>query len=222
MPSSIITINGKKYLYYIGWTTRVTVPYQNAIGLAVSHDDGKTFERFSQGPIITVNHIEPYFSGTAYVMEDAGIYKMWYLSCVRWDVIDGKPEPVYNIKYAESNDGINWDQRGRVAIELESDEGGLVSASVLKEEGHYKMWYGRRKLSDYRLNAANTYRIGYAESADGITWLRKDSFAGIELSTQGWDSEMISYPNVIQVNGINLMFYNGNGFGRSGFGYAKG
>ncbi|HMI06358.1 MAG TPA: hypothetical protein VK528_02335 [Flavobacterium sp.] len=220
MPSSIVTVGDKKYLYYIGWTTRQTVPYQNAIGLAISEDGGKTFKRFSEGPIISVNHIEPYFSGTSYVMFDGNVFKMWYLSCIRWEIFDGKPEPIYNIKYAGSEDGINWKQTGKVAISLNEDEGGLVSASVIKENNVYKMWFGKRKKSDYRDNIQNTYRIGYAESADGINWERKDDLAGIDIAASGWDSEMISYPNVFR-NGSGLtMLYNGNGFGKTGFGYA--
>ena len=221
MPSSIINVGSKKYLYYIGWTTRKTVPYQNAIGLAISNDNGNSFSKFSEGPIITVNNIEPYFSGTAYVLYDEGIYKMWYLSCIRWDYIDGKQEPIYNMKYSESPDGINWCKTGKVAIELKQDEGGIVSASVLLQNGLYKMWFGKRKKSDYRTNIKNSYRIGYAESSDGISWLRKDECSGIDVSENGWDSEMISYPNVIHNNNEILMFYNGNGFGQSGFGYAR-
>ncbi|MRX67915.1 hypothetical protein SAMN06265349_105291 [Flavobacterium resistens] len=220
MPSSIVTVGDKKYLYYVGWTTRQSVPYQNAIGLAISDDGGLSFNRISDGPVITVNHIEPYFSGTSYVIFDEGIFKMWYLSCIKWEVYDGKSEPIYNIKYAESLDGINWNQTGKVAIELNDDEGGLVSASVIKENGLYKMWFGKRKQSDYRININNTYRIGYAESTDGINWKRKDNLAGIDISKNGWDSEMISYPNVIQASNNLVMFYNGNGFGKSGFGYA--
>ena len=220
MPSSIITIGDKKYLYYIGWTIRQTVPYQNAIGLAISEDGGKTFSKISEGPIISVNHIEPYFSGTSYVMLDNCLFKMWYLSCIKWEIFEGKPEPIYNIKYAESLDGINWSQTGKVAIQLNDDEGGLVSASVIKQDGTYKMWFGKRKKSDYRSNIKNTYRIGYAESPDGINWIRKDDLSGIDVSENGWDSEMISYPNVVHSNNELFMFYNGNGFGKSGFGYA--
>lgn len=220
MPSSIINVGSKKYLYYIGWTTRETVPYQNAIGLAISEDGGESFFKFSEGPIITVNHIEPYFSGTSYVLVENNLYKMWYLSCERWQIFEGQPEPVYNIKYAESHDGINWNQTGKVAIELMDDEGGLVSASVSKERNLYKMWFGKRKKSDYRTNIKNSYRIGYAESNNGINWIRKDNLAGIDISEGGWDSEMISYPNIIKNENAFLMFYNGNGFGKSGFGYA--
>jgi predicted GH43/DUF377 family glycosyl hydrolase len=220
MPSSIINVGDKKYLYYIGWTTRQTVPYQNAIGLAISEDGGKTFNKISEGPIIAVNHIEPYFSGTSYVMFENGLFKMWYLSCIKWVIFEGKPEPIYNIKYAESIDGINWNQTGKVAIQLNEDEGGLVSSSVIRQDGIYKMWFGKRKKSDYRTNTVNTYRIGYAESIDGINWERKDDFAGIDISNEGWDSEMISYPYVFKNNNELIMLYNGNGFGKTGFGYA--
>jgi len=220
MPSSIVTVGDRKFLYYIGWTTRGTVPYQNAIGLAVSEDGGISFKKISEGPIITVNHKEPYFSGTSFVMLESGKFKMWYLSCAKWIVVENKPEPIYNIKYAESDDGINWKQTGKVAIPLEDDEGGIVSASVIKEQGCYRMWYGKRKKTDYRENSENSYRIGYAESKDGVLWKRKDSEAGITISRDGWDSEMISYPYIVKVSNRLLMFYNGNGFGKSGFGYA--
>ncbi|RMA57969.1 hypothetical protein [Ulvibacter antarcticus] len=220
MPSSIINVGSKKYLYYIGWTTRQSVPYQNAVGLAVSEDDGATFHRISEGPIISINHIEPYFSGTSYVMFEAGLFKIWYLSCIKWELFEGKPEPIYNIKYAESLDGIKWNQTGKIAIPLLEDEGGLVSASVIKEGQVYKMWFGRRKKSDFRTNTENTYRIGYAESKNGVHWERKDKEAGIDVTKDNWDSEMISYPYVFK-NGTTLyMFYNGNGFGKTGFGYA--
>ena len=86
MPSSIVNVGKKKYLYYIGWTTRKTVPYHNSIGLAISEDGGRTFYKFSKGPIITVNHIEPFFSGTSYVIQDGGFFKMWYLSCIKWEI----------------------------------------------------------------------------------------------------------------------------------------
>jgi len=113
MPSSIVNVGNKKYLYYIGWTTRQTVPYQNAIGLAISYDGGVTFKKSFEGPIITINHIEPYFSGTSFVILDNNLFKMWYLSCIKWENIKGKLEPIYNIKYSESIDGINWKQTGK-------------------------------------------------------------------------------------------------------------
>ena len=65
------------------------------------------------------------------------------------------------------------------------------------------------------------YQLGYAESNDGENWSRQDSKLGLHLSTTGWDSEMMAYPCVIKVGDRTFMFYNGNDYGRYGFGYAE-
>lgn len=221
MPSWIVNYDGRKYLYYIGWNVRNTIPYHNSIGLALSSDDGETFNKYSEGPIIERNVLEPYFAGTSCVLIDNGIWKNWYLSCTGWEKHNDKMEPLYHIKYAQSFDGINWERNGDVAIDYKnSSEGGIVKASVLVEDGIYKMWYSYRNRSDYRNNINNSYRIGYAESLDGKNWIRKDEAAGIDVSKTGWDSQMIAYPHVLSIDGRKYMFYNGNGFGASGIGYA--
>ena len=94
-------------------------------------------------------------------------------------------EPKYHIKYAESTDGIHWKRHGTVAIELMESEYGIASASVLKENSLYKMWYSYRKGANYRTAIHDSYRIGYAESLDGIKWLRKDGHVGLDLSVSG-------------------------------------
>jgi len=221
MPSCAIQCGDEIRLYYIGWTVRGSVPYHNAVGLAISKDGGKTFERAFEGPIITVNAKEPYFSGTSFIIREADKWRMYYLSCIGWKSVEGKFEPYYHIKIAHSLDGLTWSQSNQVAIELEGDEGGLVSASVVHFKDQYHMWYGVRKDADYRSNTQNTYRIGYATSADGLQWNRQDDMAGITLSPSGWDSEMISYPYVIKSDQHLTMLYNGNGFGKTGFGYAE-
>jgi hypothetical protein len=221
MPSSIINKEGKKYLYYIGWSQRKSVPYQNSIGVAVSDDDGKTFNKFSEGPIIGVNNIDPFFTGTFFVMKDGDIFKGYYLSCVEWKIVDDKPEPTYVLKYATSTDAINWTRNNIIAIPFKDEkEGGLVSASVLKLGKKYSMWFGYRNYFDFRSNTLNSYRIGFAESTDAVNWTRDDSKSGIDISQSGWDSEMISYPYVIAFEKKLYLFYNGNQFGKTGFGYA--
>lgn len=222
MPTCLVNHDGIKYLYTIGWMLRSTIPYHNSIGLAISEDGGQTFFKPFEGPILTTTKDEPYFCGTAFVCVENGIWRMWYLSCTRWEVINGKPEPFYHIKYAESKDGIEWKREGIVAIDyLDEAEAGLVSASVIKEDNVYKMWFGYRKGLNYRTDRNQSYKIGYAESADGISWNRKDDQAGIGISEEGWDNLMISYPYVVEDDNQNYMFYNGNGFGTTGFGYAS-
>ncbi len=222
MPSWIVDHGGMKYLYYIGWNAGVSVGYRNSIGIAISDDGGRTFTRMFKGPVVDRTRTEPQFASAPCVLIENGVWRMWYLSGIRWEIIDGRPEPIYHIKYAESRDGINWDRTGIVCIDLKSpEEGGMTRPCVIHDEGIYRMWYSYRGIRDYRTNKSFTYRIGYAESADGIHWERKDEEAGIDVSEEGWDSEMVCFAYVYDHKGERYMIYNGNGFGASGIGYAK-
>lgn len=221
MPSSIVKMGSKYYLYYVGWNERTTIPYHNSIGLAISND-GVNFSRMFEGPILERSSIEPYFCSAPCVIYDGGLWKMWYLSCTEWVKVKEKLEPRYHIKYAESTDGILWERTGRVAIDYKNDEeGGIVRPSIVKNKnGAYKMWFSYRKILDYRVDPSASYKIGYAESSDGINWKRQDENAGITISNSGWDSIMIEYPDIITYQDKTYMFYNGNGFGLTGIGYA--
>ncbi len=220
MPSWVVSKGKTKYLFYVGWGARSGLPYHNSVGLAISRD-GKTFEKQSDGPLFDVTALEPHLTGTSCVLVEDGTWKNWYLSCTKWEEIDGRLEPFYHIKYAESRDGLNWERRGKVAIDFESDsEGGIARASVLVNDNGYAMWYCSRGACNYRVAGAGAYRIGYAESSDGLRWTRMDDRAGIGVSSKGWDSDMVAYPHVVKYEDKAFMFYNGNGFGASGFGYA--
>ena len=94
--------------------------------------------------------------------------------------------------------------------------------SVYKENGIYKMIYSYRNAVNYRTDRNQSYRIGYAESLDGKSWVRKDDLTGIAKSENpdDFDYEMINYCHTYQHNGKKYLLYNGNGFGAAGFGYA--
>lgn len=218
--SWIVTHKDKKYLYYIGWNPQVTVSYRLSIGLAISTDGGLTCTKYSEGPILDRSIEEPYFNTAPCVLIDSGLWKMWYVSCTGWTIERGKTEPLYLIRYAESQDGISWRKHNVNCIDYKFSKEGIGRPCVIKEDGVYKMWYCYRGSVDYRTNKEQSYRIGYAESTDGINWIRKDEEAGIDRSDAGWDSEMMAYPYVYEHKGMKYMLYNGNGFGESGFGYA--
>jgi len=221
MPSSVINYNNLKYLYYIGLNIHNTIPYHNSVGLAVSEDGGQTYHRMFDGPVLDRTAEEPYFCASCCVRIEGNLWRMWYLSCTGWRKINGLMEPYYHLKYAESDDGIHWRREGRIAIDYaNSNEGGIARPCIHKDNNIYRMWYSYRSHTDYRSMSINSYRIGYAESNDGLVWSRLDDQAGIELSENGWDSFMLAYPEVVSVGEHRYMFYNGNGFGETGFGYA--
>jgi predicted GH43/DUF377 family glycosyl hydrolase len=219
MPSSIVRFKDKIWLYYTGWNKKVSTPYHNAIGVAVSHDNGDTFTRLHDGPILDRTLHEPYMAITPYVIAEQNSFKMWYASGIRWVKVAGKYEPVYVIKYATSADGLTWQRAPQICIMPRHEQEALCSPTVIFKNNCYKMWFSYRDSTHYR-DGNSGYRIGYATSQDGISWERMDRQAGIELSESGWDSTMICYPCVFQHRKQLYMLYNGNSFGGSGFGYA--
>jgi hypothetical protein len=208
-PSWVVDHGGRKYLYYIGWNKGATVRMHLFAGLAFSDDGGETFQRSSRVPILERTDAEPYLNTAPCVLVEGGRWRMWYVSGVEWVHRD---LPRYNIKYAESGDGIAWERKGTVCLDLASPgENALARPCVRREGGVYRMWFSHR---------GESYRIGYAESRDGIIWERRDREAGIDVSPSGWDSEMIEYAYVFDHKGAKYMLYNGNNYGYDGIGLA--
>lgn len=220
MPCSIIEHDHKLYLYYVGWNPSVSIPYRNSIGLAISTDGGIKFNRLFDGPIIDRNMLEPYFTASPCVLKENDQWHIWYASTTGFIEVNGKPEPLYVIKYGFSNDGINWIRRNITCINPKSKYEANARPTVIKEVNKYKMWFCYRGSFNYR-DGVDSYRIGYAESFDAIHWERKDELAGIEKSEKGWDSKMLAYPNVVENGSKKFLFYNGNGFGLTGIGWAE-
>ena len=221
MPSWFVVHEDKLYLYYTAWNKSVEASYRLSIGVAVSTDQGVTFKKMFKGPILDRNINDPIWVGQPCVIKESNIWKMWYLSCEKIEIIDNHPEPFYNVKYAESTDGVNWVRENKIAIDFDF---GTIDAigrpCVYKENGVYKMLHSNRRALGYRDDKTASYAIGYSESNDGISWERKDDVVGIAKSKKGWDSVMNEYCTTYVHKGIRYLIYNGNGFGASGFGYA--
>lgn len=220
MPSWIVEHNGALWMYYVGWNVPATVSYHLSIGLAISEDRGATWKRYSQGPIMGRSPQEPFFVTTPCVLKEGNAWRMWYSSCSEWRQIGGRWEPRYSVKYAESSDGIEWRPTGDLCIDA-GKNGAVARPFVYRENGGYRMLYSHRLLTGYRDTRQAAYRLGYAESADGIAWERKDEDVGIAAADEGWDSEMVTYCWMQPHGDRTYLLYNGNGFGRSGLGIAQ-
>ena len=206
----VVPVGEKRYLYYMGWHLTATVPWQNALGLAISDGPDEPFHRISRFPIVELNEIDPYTISYPWVHHDGGRFRMWYGSNTQWGA--QKSDMRHLIKYAESDDGIRWERKNVVAVDFNApDEYAMCKPCVIKDEDRYRMWLCARGPS---------YRICYAESADGVVWERHDDQVGIDVSPEGWDSEMIEYPCVFDHKGERYMLYNGRDYGLTGFGLA--
>jgi predicted GH43/DUF377 family glycosyl hydrolase len=219
MPASVIKKNGFVYLYYSGWSRGTTLPYNNYTGLAISKDGGTTFKKYGDGPVIDRSPWEVYSATSPCVYREQENWHMWYCSGTEWKKINNKDEHTYDIKYAHSQNGMNWTQTNRTVIGQKDEYEAITRPTVIKMDGKYHMWFCYRGSKSFR-GGSDSYRIGYASSSNLIDWERDDSKAGIDVSENGWDSQMIAYPCVTKVKDQIIMVYNGNGFGEQGFGYA--
>jgi hypothetical protein len=210
--SCVTEAGGELRLYYSGWTRGTSVPFYFYVGCARSTDGGTTFERVSQAPVLERSNVDPYLTASPWILVEDGLWRMWYVSGTGWELADGRPRHRYHVKYAESVDGLFWRREGHVCIDfLNEREYAIARPCVVRDDDKYRMWYSSR---------GDAYRLGYAESADGLTWERRDQEPGLEPSAEGWDSEMVCYPAVYDEGGSRHLLYNGNGYGATGIGHA--
>jgi len=207
---NIYEIDENKYIGFMGWQIKNNEHWRGDIGRLILDTD----EKLSLDPedvFIGCDEEDKVSLSYPWIIFDEGIYKMWYGSTISWSSENG--EMIHVIKYATSKDGNNWIKHG-LAIPYEV---GIAQAfsrpTVIKKDDGYHMWFS------FRSGDGTKYRIGYAHSKDGIKWDRKQD-SGIDVSKEGWDSEMICYPFVFKHKGETYMLYNGNSYGKTGFGLA--
>lgn len=219
MPGAVLNVGSQVWLYYVGWMRCEGAPYSHAIGLATSEDGGKTFKRYAEGPILSRSPSEPFLQNSPTVVIVQGKFHMWYSSGLRWLIHDGRPESVYVLMHATSDDGINWVREGVPCMPSLTGDECQTNPSMLEIDGTYHLWFCHRHGTGFR-NKEGGYRMGYATSKDLVTWDRQDGRSSLQPSEVGWDSEMVCYPYVFPHNNELWMLYSGNHFGRDGFGLA--
>jgi hypothetical protein len=213
MTSCLVRHDDAEYLYYQGWQASVTAPFTVFVGCAIRRAGEGSFKRVSPAPVLDRDPSDPFMCSSPWVMIDDGTWRMWYVSNRGW-IIDGGSAPRYavHIRYAESTDGLSWARAGRVCIDFRDEaEYAIARPCVVRDGDLYRMWYSHRGAS---------YRIGYAESRDGLAWTRQDERCGIGVAEDGWDSEMVEYACVVDRGDERVMLYNGNGYGATGIGAA--
>lgn len=220
-PTSVIRHNDKILLYYAGWSRCKTVPFNTSIGLAISENNGETFSRYAEGPVLSASPHEPFVISGPKIRKFNDKFFMYYLAGSRWMENNGSPEIIYKNRMATSEDGIHWKRENRNIIADIYDENECQAGpDVFKYKDKYHMYFVYRQGLNFRSAKNRGYKIGYATSDDIFNWKREDAKVGIEYSQGGWDSTMQHYPHVFEVDGKLYMVYNGNDFGRYGFGLA--
>ncbi|RAH96571.1 hypothetical protein DLJ53_32195 [Acuticoccus sediminis] len=227
-PGTAVRDGERVLLYYMGLGRRADVPYRPGIGLAESRDGGASFTRVGDGPLIEPSPHVPLGAALPTVFRSDAVpgcaWGMWFSRFTEWALVEGKPEPVYDLLYAASPDGLAWTVVPDAGVPLESgDEGGLVRAAVRRTGGGWLMLFAARGREGFREDAAARYRLVAATSADGLRFTRRPGALALSPppAAGDWDGEMQAYPQIVEDGGRTLVLYNGNGFGRLGFGVAE-
>ncbi|QLK62459.1 hypothetical protein GE278_17510 [Enterobacteriaceae bacterium Kacie_13] len=224
-PFNVVCHNDEILAFTTGWNRRVSVSVDTAIGLAVSKDEGKTFRRYGDGPVMAASQYEPCLVADAFVKVFNDKFHMWYIFGTGWTQYEpgAAPDRTYKIGYAASADGIHWHRQE--AKQIVPDQLGAQESQALPTvayfNGRYHMFFCYRESYDFRKATGRGYRLGYAWSDDMLTWTRDDSQVPPVGCEGEWDSEMQCYPHVFTCDGRIYLLYNGNEFGRNGFGIAE-
>ena len=221
LPVAIKQIDDKLYMFYGGFSKCISHPHFCMMGLAISNKSGDNFEKYSNGPILPISKVDPLLIGSADIHFHNNLYHMIYTSGTKWIKNESNLELCYNLKYAYSINGIDWNPTGKFCVTNIDSKYAIAKPAIFKIKNEFYMIFSRRSTLNYRDNINDTYRLLTAKSNDLIKWRVTNDIENLELSKTGWDSEMICYPNVINVNNRYIMLYNGNGFGKTGFGYAE-
>jgi hypothetical protein len=223
-PLNVLRHGSSVYGYTCGWNRRVSVSVDTAIGLAISHDEGLTFERIGDGPVMGASLHEPCLVGDAFVRVIDGVFHMWYIFGTGWRKYapEAAPDRTYKIGHAVSADGIAWtkeEARQIIADRLGPDESQALPTVIRIGDRHH-MYFCYRESFDFRRAGGRGYRIGHAWSDDLANWTRDDADPLPAAAAGDWDSDMQCYPHVFECDGQVYLLYNGNAFGRRGFGVA--
>jgi sucrose-6-phosphate hydrolase SacC (GH32 family) len=220
-PVSVIRDENDIRVYYGGLTRCESVPFNANIGVAKSYDNGETFQRIGNGPVLSYSSFEPFIHGSPKIRKFNDTWYLWYCAGIKWVESDGSKQPIYKIRMATSDNGIDWKKIGKDLIESVLEENECqASADVIFAKGKYHMFFSYRYNFGFKTNRRG-YRMGYAYSYDLINWIRDDERIGITTSEEGWDSESISYGHVFELNDILYMIYQGNNMGKTGIGIAQ-
>jgi predicted GH43/DUF377 family glycosyl hydrolase len=193
--------DGQTYKMWFASHNSATL-WQMRIGYAES-PDGMNWQEYPDqvlGPNVS-NAWESHSVTVPHVIKVGGIYKMWYAG--------GLDDVVFRIGYAESLDGINWTRPSpNPVLDLGPpgswDSVSLTIASVLLDNGTYRMWYGGTN------NSGAILSIGYAVSSDGRNWSKYGQNPVITPGPPGsWDSVAIDPDYIEKIGSVFFMWYMG-------------
>lgn len=211
----VVRANEKLYMFYVGFQLIAKAKFLAFSGLAISHDEGTSFVRCSEAPLLDRSNEGIYIRAIHTALFENNKWKIWYAAGNKWTKIEGVDYPNYEIKYLEVDNLFGLPAEGNFCVQHVNNEYRIGRPRVYKSDQGYFMYYTKGETD-------KSYLPGCAVSQDGITWQRRDNLVGISPSESGWDAQTLCYPSLLKTpSGKTYLFYNGNDMGKDGFGYAE-
>ncbi|WP_027183766.1 hypothetical protein [Desulfovibrio inopinatus] len=218
MPSSVIAVDDRILMWYTGMRLRQDLPFEDAIGLAMSEDGGMSFQKVSETPVLAAGPEGAALALIPMVVRHAKSFEMWYSCGTRWTSYEGHLNPQYNLRRAHSPDGVQWTVNAL-------REYGMCTAvrPYIDTSGQPELFFSARGTNRFREphsgEAYHLYRASLDNNIIQPATVRPVNFVPAP-EPEDWDSWMQAYCCVVPFRNTRVMFYTGNEFGRTGFGYA--
>lgn len=131
------------------------------------------------------------------------------------------PSSRHVIGRATSTDGVHWDKQPEPVLTADLpwerpfdaggfEVGGVLEPAVIYDGGRWRMWYVGFGHDPERPDDPAYARIGYAESADGVTWAKRPD--PVLVGEDEFEALGVSDPNVVaDPRGGYHLFYVGIG-----------
>jgi hypothetical protein len=213
-PSQIIETDEGLLLLYIGWRRGpAEAPYTLFAGAALSHDGGRSFQRQPE-PLLPPRPGETLFRTAPFIHRTAGGWRLLYIGGDRFVTGEGgKRLPLYSLMQMTGEDLLAWPGGGRVlmAPDVAAGEIGFGRPVLAPREGGARLMLSVRTRDGYRL----------VETSPEIAPDKRPEMTDVALDPlEAWEQQMTCFGAVCRAGDNELLFYNGDGFGRTGMGLA--
>lgn len=211
----VLMINDTLRMWYtgVGWLSTSDTSVHQRIGYAWSID-GINWNKYNDNPVLDYSATSWDNLGveTPCVLIDSLApvserYKLWYAG-------QNQSSGIYDIGYAYSSDGINWNKHPNTVLETGSpsswENAYLEGPCVLLLNDTLRMWYASADLTGDGSSTDFTGNIGYAWSLDGTNWNKHpNNPIFTSYNSTGWDLASVADPHVIFHDGKFHMWYAG-------------
>lgn len=220
MSSSLLELDGKKYLFYIGWNAHEIYPYDLNVGMAISTNDLNFTRSSTEKPILSSDCSKYRFITTPFVSQLEKGFKMLFSAGGEWVMHDNRWESTYSIASVESTDLFQWSKPNVSEYSVTCEGKSQARPTLANISGQKHLIYSERDNFNFRVGQGG-YKIRMKRIQSNENWNDCEVFFEENELFNRYLKYMQCYPFPIEIAGKLFLFLNGNEFGKFGFAVAE-